>query len=199
MSAEFISSFATGLTTPTPTISVDVASRTILGEMDVQPPAEDPPIVVTVPQVIWPEPSVWRLLEELLQFRIVLTRRLEPTVTFPEVFNVPAAVLNVPIPSPPVRNSLPFTESAVTGEVDPMPTLPELFQMPVLPAKYALLAMVKFVVEAFVAVRAVAVVVARVVVPVTARVPFEVNDDVAVIEPAVSELIVPVTAFSIEV
>lgn len=123
---EFTSSFAVGFTTPIPTISVVVARRTILGATAVHPPAEDPPIVVTVAQTTCPEPSVCREFDEELQFKIVLMRRFVPMIALPAVFNVPVALFNIPIPSPPARYSLPATDKFVIGEVVPIPTFPSV-------------------------------------------------------------------------
>src|SRR3989338_5281744 len=96
----------------------------MFGASDVPPPAEVPPMAVTVPQTTLPEPSVWMALEAALQFRIVWMRRSEPTVAVPEVFRLPLVVLTTPTPKPPVRYPLPATESVVAGLVEPMPTVP---------------------------------------------------------------------------
>ena len=99
---ELMSSLATGEVTPMPTKSVVVERRTMSGATDVQPPAEVPPIAVTMPQETVPEPSVWSAEEALLQLSRARRKRDEPMPAIPEVSSVPADVFTLPTPNPPV-------------------------------------------------------------------------------------------------
>ena len=64
---ESIVNLAVGLTEPIPTKSVDVDSLTVFGDTHDQPPADEPPIEVTVPQTRLPFESVWIAELALLQ------------------------------------------------------------------------------------------------------------------------------------
>ena len=85
-----------------PTMSVVVASLTVDGLTYVQPPADVPPMAVTVEQLTAPVESVCKTLAAPLQLRTVLRSRLVPIPTHPEVTMLPAFVFTLPRPRPPV-------------------------------------------------------------------------------------------------
>ena len=86
-----------------PTLSVEVASLTVLGETQVQPPADVPPMAVMLPQTMLPLPSVWSAPEEELQLSLPVIFKLlnwgvEVEVTDWSMEELPNKVKVLPLP-----------------------------------------------------------------------------------------------------